>query len=90
MFLNCINPNEHKVANELLKACDVKKLDLSVNGPFGEQGPIYKEIIYKLDPNAGEKKKVDLKEINPYYLQGERLVVPGDNLEEPKKDPRFR
>jgi hypothetical protein len=90
-FLNCKNPEENRKGHMLLKACDVKKLDLSEDGPFGSQGPVIEGIIQSLDPDAGKKKIPNLKSINPYYFsRNGELITPGDKTFKEPKDPRFK
>lgn len=80
-FLNCRRgPQGPRIAAMLLKACDISKLDLTKSGPFGEQGPMYAKIIRSMDPNAGKKKKVNLDDINPYYIYEDKVHVPGSFL----------
>jgi hypothetical protein len=81
-FMNCRKgPQGPRVAGALLKACDISKLDLTVNGPFGAQGPAYQQIIFAMDPSQNKKKKtVNLDDINPYYINDSKVQVPGSYL----------
>lgn len=81
-FLNCRKgPQGPRIAGALLKACDISKLDLTVNGPFGQQGPMYQQIIYSMDPSKrNQKKKPKLDDINPYYIYEDKVHVPGSFL----------
>lgn len=80
-FLNCRKgPQGPRIAGALLKACDISKLDLTENGPFGAQGPAYQQIIYAMDPSARKKKPINLNDINPYYIYEDKVEVPGSYL----------
>lgn len=81
-FLNCRKgPQGPRIAGALLKACDISKLDLTANGPFGAQGPMYQQIIYAMDPSKkNAKKKPNLDDINPYYIYEDKVHVPGSFL----------
>jgi hypothetical protein len=89
-FLNCRKPSGPKIAYAFKNACDLTKMDLSTDGPFGEQGPMYKEIIDAMDPDAGKKKKEDLTGINPYYVHDDVARIPGNQIDKPVKDPRLQ
>lgn len=83
-FLNCRRGNTNGIAGELFKACDVKKLDLSPYGPFGDQAQTYKDMIKQLDPRAFDVELHDAAgvkgKINPYYIENHQIGVPGDYI----------
>lgn len=80
-FMNCRKgPQGPLIAGALLKACDISKLDLTAAGPFGQQGPMYAKMIYAMDPSKQKAKKVNLDDINPYYIYEEKVQVPGSYL----------
>lgn len=61
-------------AANIIQACDLKKLDLTENGPFGNQGPIIKSMVEeyrKSHPELGNYSLFDgsfnKESINPYY-----------------------
>ena len=84
-FMNCKNPKEVDMALELKRNCNLAKMNLTAAGPFGEQGPIFREMLEAIDPSLfAEKKKVDLSKINPYYISDENARVPGDHITVPK------
>jgi len=80
-FMNCRKgPQGPLIAGALLKACDISKLDLTAAGPFGQQGPMYAKMIYAMDPSKQKAKKVNLYDINPYYIYEDKVEVPGSYL----------
>jgi hypothetical protein len=80
-FMNCRKgPQGPLIAGALLKACDISKLDLTAAGPFGQQGPMYAKMIYAMDPSKRKAKKVNLDDINPYYIYEDKVEVPGSYL----------
>lgn len=80
-FMNCRKgPQGPLIAGALLKACDISKLDLTAAGPFGQQGPMYAKMIYAMDPSKQKAKKVNLDDINPYYIYEDKVEVPGSYL----------
>lgn len=87
-FLNCKNPRERDIAYELKKNCNLAKMNLTREGPFGEQGPLFREMLEAIDPSlfAGPKKQ-DLTGINPYYITDDKARVPGDHLQKPARNP---
>merc|ERR1711957_947709 len=46
----------------------------------GPQGPLYAKMIYAMDPSKQKAKKVNLDDINPYYIYEEKVQVPGSYL----------
>jgi len=86
-FLNCRNPRENDVAYEFKKNCNLAKMNLTAEGPFGEMGPMYKQILESVDPDMFKVKKQDLTGINPYYINGENVRVPGDHIVPPARNP---
>ena len=87
-FLNCKNPKENNIAYMLKQNCDLAKMNLTQAGPFGVQGPMFKDILMAMDPNLFKVKAAeDLTAINPYYVDDDKARVPGDHL--PKPIPTF-
>jgi hypothetical protein len=80
-FLHCRKPSGPRIAYAFKNACDLSKMDLSTDGPFGQQGPLYKEIIDAMNPDV--KKKEDLTGINPYYITEDNARIPGNYIERP-------
>ena len=90
-FLNCKNPREGDVAMLLKQNCNLAKMNLTREGPFGEQGPMYREMLEAIDPDLFKgPKKEDLSKINPYYITDDMARIPGNHLTPPVKDPRFK
>lgn len=80
-FMNCRRgPQGPAIAAMLLKACDPTKLNLSKDGPFGPKGPLYLDMMRQMNPDFGRKQKVNLADINPYYVYEDRVHVPGSFL----------
>merc|ERR1711957_867842 len=87
-FLNCKNPKENNIAYMLKQNCDLAKMNLTQAGPFGVQGPMFKDILMAMDPNLFKVKAAqDLTAINPYCVDDDKARVPGDHL--PKPLPTF-
>jgi hypothetical protein len=79
-FLNCRSQNNGGGYDltHALSGCDLEKVDLSVNGPFGASGPKIKEVYDKMRAKKQEKK-IDWTGVNPYYIA---KGVPGDEVKE--------
>lgn len=86
-FQACRKPTGPMIAYTFKKACDLSKMDLSAEGPFGKQGPLFQEIIDAMAPEP--KPKEDLTGINPYYVHDDIARVPGNLLHKPLPDPRL-
>jgi len=84
-FLDCKNPNANKVAYALSRNCDMAKMNLTAAGPFGEMGPMYKDILMAQDPSLFATKEQDLTGVNPYYISHDgEARPPGDHAPKPK------
>jgi hypothetical protein len=90
-FLNCKNPRENNIAYMLKQNCNLAKMNLTEAGPFGVQGPMFKDILMAMDPNLFKVKTQDLAGVNPYYISTVtgKAGVPGDHIAKPKVDPRI-
>lgn len=80
-FFKCRLGKRDSPPVNVIQACDLKKLDLTDQGPFGKQGPILKSMIeqyQKTHPEVGDLAvtggKFNKDSINPYYSSSK---VPG-------------
>lgn len=90
-FLNCKNPRENNIAYMLKQNCDLAKMNLTEAGPFGVQGPMFKDILMAMDPNLFKVKTQNLAGVNPYYISDidGKARAPGDHAVKPLVDPRI-
>jgi hypothetical protein len=80
-FLNCKpNPKNELALEFALKGCDLSKVDLTKNGPFGTAGPKIQTVLAKMKNK--KPKKDNYKGVNPYYIS---KGIPGDNPPVAKK-----
>lgn len=74
-FLNCKNEDINDLhLQNALKGCDLSKVDLGKQGPFGKYGKKIHKIMEKMKKKDHDKKD-NYKGVNPYYI---KKGIPGD------------
>jgi hypothetical protein len=74
-LLECKKSGGLTLIDMLLESCDLSKIDMTENGPFGKDGPKYLEKVLEkkklMDPGYGKVNKTaliyDRKNLNNYY-----------------------